>query len=72
MKSIQIAENIFWVGHVDWNIRDLHGYHTQRGSTYNAYLMQDEKIALIDAVKAPYADDLLEKVAERIDPANID
>ncbi len=72
MKSIQIAENIFWVGHVDWNIRDLHGYHTQRGSTYNAYLIQDEKIALIDAVKAPYADDLLEKVAERIDPANID
>ena len=40
-----------WVGVVDWNIRDFHGYITHRGSSYNAYLIQDEKTALVDTVK---------------------
>lgn len=72
MNSIEIAPNIFWVGYVDWDVRDFHGYRTGRGTTYNAYLVVGEKIALIDTVKAPYGHVLLSHVAERIDPARID
>jgi len=69
---VQLADNIFWVGAVDWHVRDFHGYSTTRGSTYNAYLIIDEKIALIDSVKAPFAETLLANVAELTDPAKID
>jgi flavorubredoxin len=72
MKPIEIAKDIYWVGAIDWNIRDFHGYSTEQGSTYNAYLILDEKITLIDAVKAPFADELLERVSRIIDPKKID
>ena len=55
MNKITLAENINWVGVIDWNIRDFHGYTTRRGSTYNAYLIQDEKTALIDTVKQAFS-----------------
>ena len=45
-----LRENIDWVGCVDWTVRDFHGYNTDRGATYNAYLIRDEKTALIDTV----------------------
>ena len=48
MKPIEIAEGIFDVGVTDWNIRDFHGYSTHRGTSYNAYLILDEKIVLMD------------------------
>ena len=67
-----LAENIDWVGYVDWTIRDFHGYDTHRGTTYNAYLVRDRQTALIDTVKTPFADDLLRNVASRIDPARVD
>jgi flavorubredoxin len=51
MKPIQIAKDIYWVGAVDWNLRDFHGYLTESGTTYNAYLIVDEKVTLIDTVK---------------------
>jgi len=70
--KVPLSDNIFWVGAVDWSVRDFHGYTTRRGSTYNAYLILDEKIALIDVVKAPFANVLLEHVAEHVDPADID
>ena len=60
-----LRDNIDWVGYVDWTVRDFHGYHTHQGSTYNAYLVQDEKTALIDTVKVPYARNFLKKVADR-------
>ena len=66
-----IVEGIHWVGFVDWNVRDFHGYVTERGSTYNAYLVLDDEPALIDSVKAPYAADLLRNVRELLDPASI-
>ena len=62
-----LCENIDWVGAVDWTIRDFHSYDTVRGTTYNAYLVRDEKTALIDTVKAPFADDLLRNVASLVD-----
>jgi flavorubredoxin len=67
-----LFENIDWIGYVDWTVRDFHGYETARGATYNAYLVRDEKTALIDTVKAPYADELLRALAARTDPAGVD
>jgi flavorubredoxin len=67
-----LRENIDWVGYVDWTVRDFHSYDTERGATYNAYLIRDEKIALIDAVKAPYAGNLLHNISQLCDPAKID
>lgn len=67
-----LCKGIHWVGYVDWTVRDFHGYSTDRGSTYNAYLVQDEKTALIDTVKAPYAETLLAHIRAHTDPAAID
>lgn len=72
MKSVEIKPGIYWVGYVDWNIRNFHGYRTHRGTTYNAYLVVDEKIALIDSVKAGYGKNLLGLISEIIDPSKID
>lgn len=62
-----LREGIEWVGYVDWTVRDFHGYRTDQGTTYNAYLLQDEKSAIIDTVKAPYGNALLDRVSKRID-----
>ena len=72
MKPIEIAKGIFLVGCVDWNIRDFHGYSTYRGTTYNAYLIMDEKITLIDTVKRDFADDLIHNISQVVDPKKID
>lgn len=67
-----LREGIHWVGFLDWNIRDFHSYDTHSGATYNAYLVLDEKNALIDTVKVPYAGKMLEKIAQFVEPAAID
>ena len=74
MSKVEIKNNVFWVGVVDWNIRNFHGYtySTKRGTTYNAYLIIDEKITLIDTVMAPFAGDLIKNISEIIDPSKID
>ncbi|MDA8229609.1 MAG: FprA family A-type flavoprotein [Desulfitobacterium hafniense] len=72
MKPIKIKENIYWVGGIDWDIRNFHGYLTQRGTTYNAYLIIDEKITLIDTVKHYLFDEMLERISAVIDPSRID
>ena len=72
MKPTKIAEGVYDVGVIDWNIRDFHGYSTYRGTSYNAFLVVDEKVALIDTVKAPFADELLGNIAQIIDPQKID
>ena len=72
MNKVTLAEGINWVGVVDWNIRDFHGYVTQRGSTYNAYLIRDEKVALVDTVKHTFSNELLRNICELVDPAKID
>ncbi|MEA3317781.1 MAG: FprA family A-type flavoprotein, partial [Bacteroidota bacterium] len=56
MKKEEIKPGIYWVGAIDWDIRNFHGYLTQKGTTYNAYLIIDEKITLIDTVKATVSD----------------
>lgn len=72
MKPIKLKENIYWVGAIDWNVRNFHGYLTQRGTSYNAFLIVDEKITLIDTVKYHLVDEMLERIAQVVDPADID
>lgn len=72
MKAVSMKEGIYWVGGIDWNLRSFHGYSTQRGSTYNAYLIVDEKITLIDTVKGYLADEMISRISSIIDPSSID
>ena len=72
MKAIEVKKGIYWVGAVDWSVRNFHGYTTNRGATYNAYLIIDEKITLIDTVKAPFAGELLARIRSVVDPEKID
>ena len=60
------------MGVVDWAVRDFHGYKTERGASYNSYLIMDEKICLIDTVKAMFAEELLAKIERVVDPGKID
>jgi len=72
MKPIEISKGIYWLGVIDWNIRDFHGYSTYQGSTYNSFLIMDEKIALIDTVKKEFADELIASISQIVDPKKID
>ncbi|MEJ2096080.1 MAG: flavodoxin domain-containing protein [Deltaproteobacteria bacterium] len=72
MHPTEIAKGIYDVGVRDWNIRDFHGYSTYAGTSYNAFLILDDKITLIDTVKSPFADELLGNIAEIVDPKKID
>ena len=72
--DIKIKNNIYWVGKVDWELRRFHGseYSTHRGSTYNSYLIREEKTALVDTVWAPYAKEYVRNLEEVIDLRKID
>jgi flavorubredoxin len=70
--AVPVAEGVYWVGAIDWAIRNFHGYATGRGTTYNAYLVVGEKVTLIDTVKAPFRQELLSRIASVIDPGRID
>jgi flavorubredoxin len=72
MKTEEIKPGIYWVGAIDWDVRNFHGYLTQRGTTYNAYLIIDEKVTLIDTVKANFSDKLISRIKQIIDPSKID
>ena len=72
MFPVEIKPDIYWVGSMDWSMRNFHGYSTERGSTYNAYLIMDEKITLIDTVKAPFCMEMLGRIRNIVDPAKID
>jgi len=72
MQVTEIKKDIYWVGAVDWSLRDFHGYSTYKGTTYNAYLVMDEKITLFDTVKKDKRGELLHRISSVIDPARID
>jgi len=72
MKAVEIKPDIFWVGGIDWNLRNFHGYKTQRGTSYNAYLILDERITLVDTVKHYLFDEMLARIRDVIDPQQID
>ena len=71
-RAVKISENVYWVGAIDWDIRNFHGYSTNRGTTYNAYLIIAEKVTLVDTVKAPFRDELLARIRSVIEPEKID
>ncbi|MDP6178383.1 MAG: flavodoxin domain-containing protein [Desulfatiglandales bacterium] len=72
MRAKEIADGIFWVGAIDWNIRDFHGYSTKQGTTYNAYLIMDEKITLLDTVRKEFTEELINNISQIVDPKKID
>ncbi len=73
MKAV-IKNNVSWVGKVDWELRRFHGdeYSTHRGSSYNSFLVQEEKTALVDTVWTPYAEEFVANLASEIDLKTID
>ena len=72
--SFKMTDKVTWVGKIDWELRRFHGdeYSTDRGSSYNSYLIRDEKTVLIDTVWLPFAEEYVEKLKEEIDLKEID
>ncbi len=71
-EPLALARGVYWVGVIDWNLRDFHGYVTPEGTTYNAYLIVDDKITLVDTVKAEFSADMLKQISQIVDPSKID
>ena len=71
---IKLKEGVYWVGVVDWELREFHGHEltTPRGSSYNAYLIMDKKTVLVDTVWGPFSEQLMDNIRELVDPAKID
>lgn len=70
--TYELRPGIDQVGYVDYNVRDFHSYDTRLGATYNAYLIRDEKVALVDTVKAPFAQQLQRNVASLVELEKVD
>ena len=72
--SLKINDQVTWVGKIDWELKKFHGeeYSTHRGSSYNSYLVRDEKTALIDTVWMPYAKEYVRELKKEIDLNEID
>ncbi len=72
--TFTVKNNIQWVGKIDWELRKFHGdeYSTNRGSSYNSYLIQEEKTALIDTVWGPFAKEYVGNLKKIIDLKKID
>ena len=72
--SFKIKNNVYWVGKTDWELRKFHGneYSTHRGSTYNSYLIREEKNVLIDTVWMPFSKEYVENLSKEIDLDKID
>jgi flavorubredoxin len=72
MERHMLRDGIWWVGVIDWNRRDFHGYETARGATYNAYLIMDEKVALIDGCREGFGPEMLARVRDHCGPRPVD
>lgn len=72
--SFKINDRVTWVGKTDWELRNFHGeeYSTHKGSSYNSYLIRDEKIVLIDTVWKPFAKEFVANLKKEIDLNKID
>lgn len=72
--GMTVKNNIRWVGKIDWELRKFHGdeYSTHKGSSYNSYLIKEEKVALIDTVWGPFAREYVENLKKEIDLDQID
>ena len=70
-QAVKISERVYWVGAIDWALRDFHGYSTSRGSTYNAYLIMGDEPILVDTVKAQFFPEMLARIKSIIEPEKI-
>ncbi len=71
MKPVELKPGLFWVGAIDWAIRDFHGYITPKGSTYNNYLILDDEPVLVDAVKTDFIDTSIQSISSLADFSRI-
>jgi len=71
MKAIEIKPGVYWVGAIDWAIRDFHGYTTPNGTSYNNYLVMDDQITLFDTVKHDFSKTTIDNIRSLVDPAKI-
>jgi flavorubredoxin len=72
MSAVKMSDDIYWVGAIDWGIRNFHGYSTHRGTTYNAFLIMADKVTLMDTVKKPFFDQMMSRIRSVTDPGDID
>jgi len=72
LNAIKIADDVYWVGAIDWEIRNFHGYATNVGTTYNAFLILADKVTLVDTVKSRFKDEMLARISSIVDVAEID
>ncbi len=72
LNAIEISPKVWWVGGIDWNERSFHGYTTEQGITYNAYLIMDETVTLIDTAKATFTDEFIQRISQVVDPSKIE
>jgi flavorubredoxin len=70
-RAAKVTDHVYWVGAIDWSLREFHGHLTNRGTTYNAYLILADKITLVDTVKSPFKEEMLSRIASVIDPGDI-
>jgi len=71
VKAKEIKPDIYWVGALDWAVRDFHGYVTPRGTTYNNYLINDDKVTLVDTVKYDFSNITIDNIKSVVDPSKI-
>ncbi|MGQ9640393.1 MAG: FprA family A-type flavoprotein [Candidatus Bathyarchaeia archaeon] len=73
MPPVKVLDGVYWVGAIDWNVRNFHGftYSTHQGTTYNAYLIVDDETALVDTVYTPFAGEMVERIREVTSPEEI-
>lgn len=71
---LEIKKNIFWTGIKDWELKIFHGHElsTHRGSTYNSYILRDEKTILVDTVWSPYKEEFIDDLEKNVGIKNID
>ncbi|WP_378954336.1 anaerobic nitric oxide reductase flavorubredoxin [Pelosinus sp. sgz500959] len=72
--SFKLKDGLTWVGKIDWELRTFHGeeYSTHKGTSYNSYLIQDEKTVLLDTVWLPFAREFVENLEREIPLPKID
>ena len=70
-QAIPLTDRVYWVGAIDWAVRNFHGYQTSRGTTYNAFLIMGDEPILVDTVKPPFLDEMLTRISSVVEPQRI-
>lgn len=70
-QAVRVTDRVYWVGAIDWELREFHGYQTPRGTTYNAFLVLADTVTLVDTVKRPFRDEMLSRIASVVEPDSI-